>query len=211
MCAARTDNVEHARCLLACGASTVVKHKETGVTALGLARQYGNTEVARLIAKHRASGLAKDKKKNEDEVKSESEATKTSRSSGKRKSHSPPKSDKNEEDEENEDDDDAKKKAKTTKKANKENKEKEAPSEREEELALEADVRRLAGLDKTDVFALRQLLRTAGMQPSEIPRRKVGMLRAAVERLTGDDADALLAKCRLSSNVRKPISSTLRD
>jgi len=211
VCAARTNNVEHARCLLACGASTVVKHKETGVTALGLARQYGNTEVARLIAKHRASGLAKDKKKNEDEDKSESEseATKTSRSSGKRKSHSPPKSDKNEEDEENEDD--AKKKAKTTKKANKENKEKEVSSEREEELALEADVRRLAGLDKTGVFALRQLLRTVGMQPSEIPRRKVEMLRAAVERLTGDDADVLLAKCRLSFNARKPISSTLRD
>jgi hypothetical protein len=212
MYAARTNNVDHARCLLACGASTDIKHKETGVTAVSLARQYGHTEVARLIAKHRASGAAKDKKKNEDEDESESEseaATKTSKSSGKRKNRSSSKSDMNEED-----DDDAKKqkkKAKTTKKTNKEKKEKEVSGERQEELALEADVRRLARLDKTDVFALRQLLRTAGMKPSEIPRRKVEMLRAAVERLTGDDADALLAKCRLSPNARKPISSAPRD
>lgn len=206
--AARTNNVDHARCLLACGASTDVKHKETGVTAVSLARQYGHTEVARLIAKHRGSGAAKDKKKKEDEDEDEDEseaATKTSKSSGKRKNRSSSQSDMNEE--EDDDDDDAKKqkkKAKTTKKTNKEKKEKEVSGERQEELALEADVRRLARLDKTDVFALRQLLRTAGMKPSEIPRRKVEMLRAAVARLTGDDADALLAKCRLPPNARNP-------
>jgi hypothetical protein len=170
------------QCLLACGAATDVKDKENKVTALSLARQFGYTNIAQLIAEHRAA--AKRKKSESDGKTNEAE---------KRKSPEP----KSEDNEEREDEEEKaqlanRKKAKTMTtaitKAKKE-KVKKVSSEKQEKLALEATVRRLAKLDETDVFSLRRLLRrSAGLKPSEIPKRKLGMLRAAVEWLANGNA-----------------------
>jgi pyruvate/2-oxoglutarate dehydrogenase complex dihydrolipoamide acyltransferase (E2) component len=171
--------VAHVRCLLACGAATDIKDEETKVTALSLARQFGLTEIAQLIVKHRAAA----KKKSENDSK-KNEAKK-------RKSPEPKSEDSEESEDEEEDAQPAnRKKAKkttVTTKAKKEKVKKEVSSEKQEELALEADVRRLAKLDKTDMFSLRQLLRkSACMKPSEMP--KLEMLRAAMEWLTNGNA-----------------------
>jgi hypothetical protein len=161
------------RCLLACGAATDIKDEETKVTALSMARQFGLTEIA--AAKKKSEN---DSKKNE---------------AKKRKSPEPKSEDSEESEDEEEDAQPAnRKKAKkttVTTKAKKEKVKKEVSSEKQEELALEADVRRLAKLDKTDMFSLRQLLRkSACMKPSEMPKRKMEMLRAAMEWLTNGNA-----------------------
>lgn len=180
-CAVRNKNVAHVRCLLACGAATDIKDEETKVTALSMARQFGLTEIAQLIVKHRAA--AKQKKSENDSKKNEAK---------KRKSPEPKSEDSEESEDEEEDAQPAnRKKAKKTTVTTKAKKEKvkEVSSEKQEELALEADVRRLAKLDKTDMFSLRQLLRkSACMKPSEMPKRKMEMLRAAMEWLTNGNA-----------------------
>lgn len=169
---------EMARCLLECGARVDVKAKGMRMTALGLARQYGN-KASRVVTTHRPSkrkrkstSEAADKKKNENENENESE-------------------EKEEKEKKNEDDGDDEKNGDNdgkTKPAKKKQKQTQEPSAgKREEKELEAEVRRLAKLKddaKLDVFTLRQMLRRRGVLAGDVPKRKLPLLQLTVDWLS---------------------------
>jgi hypothetical protein len=169
------DNEEMARCLLECGARVDVKAKGMRMTALGLARQYGN-KASRVVTTHRpgkrkrkstTSDAAADKKKNDNENESE-EKEKKNEDDG---------------DDEKNDGNDSK-----TKAAKKKQKLAQEPSpEKREEKELEAEVRRLAKLKddaKLDVFTLRQMVRRRGVLAGDVPKRKLPLLQLTVDWLS---------------------------
>ena len=167
-----------ARCLLQCGADKSLKSPGMPAVAASVARQYGHSALAKLIATATPTPTpAPVKKRNRSEETRENGGGKEAK---KRRVA----------DEDNEEEAKEKNAVGEQTEAGKKRKRVASSDKKSATGCLEAEVRRLAGLNAdtvVDAFMLRRLLAKLGMTSRQMPTRKAALMEEVVARLTSGE------------------------